>query len=530
MGVRSNNFLVLIGFILFAFSTEADAQWLKRSRKRNPTPTVERVVSETVVNQQVEVVLDTVIQKDTIVDLKSLKLKKSTLNLAVLLPFRKDLVPFKDRVVIDSISGDSIVIPDSQIDTLGLNRLMEVRRDMRVALEFYEGLTYALDSLSKMGVGVSIKTYDTELKTSVVDTIFSKDSILPEAVIGPLSPRVFRSFVNANEVDSISILAPLMSPEEGLKGQVYFGLPDDNEMREDMIKYALSQYRGERVFVVADNGHQEVVQKIKSTFIEAEQIPLYKNVSLESVQTFRDTIVDSIIPNWTFLETKNAALGASVSSILSGIESEPVKSMRMFSTTPSSIYTEQEIDPIHLSNLEFSYPEVYGLPSEEFVDRFFNDRGYVPEVITARAFDLCFDFLLRLVVEKTNEVIGPQAYSASSLDYRPFGTDDFQNVWYRLARFSNLEITSIDPEVPAEQIKPWRRISEHWFCDYLFETEKQLRPEAYKLLEAEFIEKAELDGIEEYSIENEDSCELYLLLRDYPLEEELLTNRDGFFK
>ena len=181
MGVRSNNFLVLIVFILFAFSTEADAQWLKRSRKKNPTPTVERVVPETVVNQQVEVVLDTVVQKDTIADLKSLKLKKSTLNLAVLLPFRKDLVPFKDRVVIDSISGDSIVAPDSQIDTLGLNRLMEVRRDMRVALEFYEGLTYALDSLSKMGVGVSLKTYDTELKTSVVDTIFSKDSILPEA-------------------------------------------------------------------------------------------------------------------------------------------------------------------------------------------------------------------------------------------------------------------------------------------------------------------------------------------------------------
>ena len=188
---------------------------------------------------------------------------------------------------------------------------------------------------------------------------FSKDSILPEAVIGPLSPRVFRSFVNANKVDSIPILAPLMSPEEGLKGQVYFGVPDESELREEMINYALSQYRGERVFVVADNGHQAIVEKIKSTFIEAEQIPLYKNVSLESVQTFRDTIVDSIIPNWTFLETKNAALGASVSSILSGIESEPVKSMRMFSTTPSSIYTEQEMDPIHLSNLEFSYPEVY---------------------------------------------------------------------------------------------------------------------------------------------------------------------------
>ena len=231
MGVRSNNILVLIGFILFVFSTEADAQWLKRLRKKNPTPTVQRVIPETIVDQKVEVSLDTIIQNDTIADLKRLQLTKSTLNLAVLLPFRKDLVPFKDRMIIDSISGDSIVIPDSQIDTLSLNRLMEVRRDMRVALEFYEGLTYALDSLSKMGVSVFLKTYDTELSTAVVDTIFSKDSVFPEAVIGPLSPRVFRSFVNANEVDSIPILAPLMSPEEGLKGQVYFGVPDESEMR-----------------------------------------------------------------------------------------------------------------------------------------------------------------------------------------------------------------------------------------------------------------------------------------------------------
>ena len=151
MGVRSKNVFILIGFILFVFSTEADAQWLKRSRKKNPTPTVEKVVPETIVGQEVEITLDTIIQKDTIADLKTLQFAKTSLNLAVLLPFRKDLVPFEDRVVIDSISGDSIVIPDSQIDTLSLNRLMEVRRDMRVALEFYEGLTYALDSLFKNG-------------------------------------------------------------------------------------------------------------------------------------------------------------------------------------------------------------------------------------------------------------------------------------------------------------------------------------------------------------------------------------------
>lgn len=149
MGVRSKNVIVLIGFILFVFSTEADAQWLKRSRKKNPTPTVEKVVPETIVGQEVEITLDSIIQNDTIADLKTLQFAKTSLNLAVLLPFRKDLVPFEDRIVIDSISGDSIVIPDSQIDTLSLNRLMEVRRDMRVALEFYEGLTYAIDSCQK---------------------------------------------------------------------------------------------------------------------------------------------------------------------------------------------------------------------------------------------------------------------------------------------------------------------------------------------------------------------------------------------
>jgi hypothetical protein len=529
MGIKNNYIFTLVGFILIGVSTEVDAQWLKRSRKKNQTARTEQIRSVIVEEKKLVIDVDTIVQKDTINDLKTHPLSKSKLDVAVLLPFRKDLVPLKDKIVQDTISGDSIVIPNAEIDTLSLNRLMDIRRDMRVALEFYEGLSYAIDSLSKLGLSISLKTYDTELSTTVVDSIFSKDSVLPDAVVGPLSPRVFRSFVKANKVDSIPILAPLMSPEEGLKGQVYFGVPDETELRDEMIEYALSQYRGERVFVVSDNQNIEAFEKIKSIFIEAEQIPLYKNVSIESVQTFRDTIVDSIIPNWTFVETKNAALAASVSSILSGIESEPVKSMRMFTTTPSSIYTERSMDPIHLSNLEFSYPEVYGFPSEEFIEQFYEDRGYVPEVITARAFDLSFDFFLRIAVETANNVVSPQVYSSSSLDYKLFGMDDFQNTWYRLARFSKLEVTPIDSRIPAELIKPWRSIPEHWFCDYLLETEKQLRPEAYKLLEAEFIEKAELDGIEEYSIKDEDSCELYLLLRDYPLEEELLADSNGLF-
>ena len=161
-------------------------------------------------------------QQDTITALTELEVQNPRLRLLALLPFRTDLMPKKDGVEIDSITGDSIVVPNRLIDTLSLVRLIDARRDMRVALSFYQGVQYAIDSLSTLVIEVALTTLDTRLDHQYIEQWTAANPLNYDLVVGPLSPRVIKAFTGSITNDTLPILAPLMSPEEGLKGAVFF--------------------------------------------------------------------------------------------------------------------------------------------------------------------------------------------------------------------------------------------------------------------------------------------------------------------
>jgi hypothetical protein len=520
MGIKRRFFASIITLLLVVSTTEAHSQWLKRSKRGKETS--ENVVLQSAQSVQSAVVTDSLNidirsdQQDTITALTELDVQNPRLRLLALLPFRTDLMPKKDGVEIDSITGDSIVVPNSLIDTLSLVRLIDARRDMKVALSFYQGVQYAIDSLATLGIEVALTALDTRLDHQYIEQWTAANPLNYDLVVGPLSPRVFKAFTGGITNDTLPILAPLMSPEEGLKGAVFFGNPSEEQIRSELLEYAMATYQGERVFIVADDQHREAAATIKNRFLEAKTVELYKNISITDVQSFRDSIIDSIIPNWTFLETKNPSLAASVSSILSGIESEPVKRMRMFTTTASSAYYESPVDPTHLSTLRFTFPETFGLPSDAFIESFESYYGFVPDIMTARAFDLTLDFVLRVATNSTNDVdrvLLPQTYSTSTIDYTTYSENDFVNSQFRLAKISNLNYSAVDRS--TDPVETWPIISEHWFCDYLLAKEKQWRPEAYKLFEIELQKEAESMGDTTFENDQVDSCELYLRFKSY---------------
>ncbi len=274
-------------------TTEAHSQWLKRSKRGKET-------SENVVLQSAQplVVTDSLnidaklYQQDTITALTELEVQNPRLRLLALLPFRTDLMPKKDGVEIDSITGDSIVVPNRLIDTLSLVRLIDARRDMRVALSFYQGVQYAIDSLSTLGIEVALTTLDTRLDHQYIEQWTAANPLNYDLVVGPLSPRVIKAFTGSITNDTLPILAPLMSPEEGLNGAVFFGNPSEEQIRSELLEYAIATYQGERVFIVADDQHREAAAAIKNRFLEAKTVELYKNVSITDVQSFRDSIID----------------------------------------------------------------------------------------------------------------------------------------------------------------------------------------------------------------------------------------------
>lgn len=426
---------------------------------------------------------------DTIYSLAGLISQREHISALFLLPFREDRLSYRDSLVIDSLYSKTVPVDTLRvIDTLALVRQIELRRDMQTALEMYYGIIFALDSAALLGVEVNARFVDTKLSTEQMADFARRDTLPTDMVFGPVSTRVARSYIQSRQDSLVPIFVPFMQPETDLKGRIYFGSTVADQMREKILSYALSQYRGERVFLFADSGQEKARSEVKAVFEEAYEPRLINDLAIEQLPEFRDSMVDSLIPNWAFLETTQSGLAASVVSILNGINAEPKKSMRLFTTTPSLVYFNDQINPIHLSSLVFAYPEIYGRPSTEFIKKFKQHFGFSPSVTTTRAFDMTMDALYRVLVERIKSkdnsnpnrvVTTKQQYAGSDIDYRPFGTNSFQNVAYRLKWVRDLNFSDLDTVLPPEVFKPWPEIPDTWLEDRLLAIEKIRYPDRF---------------------------------------------------
>ena len=477
---------IAFGFLmLFFWPQQIDAQ-RKRSRAKRQEVTV--LAPESAPIDTLSVLSEEKMNViDTLPPLADLITQKERIDALFLLPFREDRLPFRDSLVIDSLySTDTPIDTLRVIDTLALVRQIELRRDMQTALELYYGIAFAVDSARSLGLEVNPRLVDTELSPSQVTDFARRDTVKTDMVFGPVSARVARAYIEARADSMIPLFAPFLQPEEGLKGRIYFGSTVADQMRKKMLSYALDQYRGERVFLIADSAQEKAKSAVKSVFEEVHEVRLINDLAIEQLPEFRDSIVDSLIPNWAFLETTQSGLAASLISILNGINAEPKKSMRVFSTTPSVVYFNNQVNPTHLSALLFAYPEIYGRPTPEFVKSFNKRFGFNPSANTTRAFDLTLDGFYRVLVERirsqedANQLITlKQQYAGSDIDYLPFGSNAYQNVAYRLKWVRDLSFSELDTTIPPEVFKPWPELPDNWLADRLLAIEKMRYPERF---------------------------------------------------
>ena len=477
---------IAFGFLmLFFWPQQIDAQ-RKRSRAKRQEVTV--VAQESAPIDTLSLLSE---KKKSVIDtlppLADLITQKERIDALFLLPFREDRLPYRDSLVIDSLYSTKTSIDTLRvIDTLALVRQIELRRDMQTALELYYGIAFAVDSARSLGLEVNTRFVDTKLSPGQVTDFARRDTVKTDMVFGPISARVVRAYTEARADSMIPLFAPFLQPEEGLKGRIYFGSTVADQMRKKMLSYALDQYRGERVFLIADSAQEKAKSAVKSVFEEAHEVRLINDLAIEQLPEFRDSIVDSLIPNWAFLETTQSGLAASIISILNGINAEPKKSMRVFSTTPSVVYFNDQVNPTHLSALVFAYPEIYGRPTAEFVKSFNRRFGFNPSINTTRAFDLTLDGFYRVLVERIRSQVDAnqlvtlnQQYAGSDIDYLPFGSNAYQNMAYRLKWVRDLSFSELDTTMPPEVFKPWPELPDTWLADRLLAIEKMRYPERF---------------------------------------------------
>jgi LysM repeat protein/ABC-type branched-subunit amino acid transport system substrate-binding protein len=164
----------------------------------------------------------------------------SVIKLALILPFYAS----------ESFIPDSTSINDSTEDS-------DMRAKNNVfkgsgAVEFYEGVLLAMDSLRKEGTKIDLYVYDDEGDTSKTTKIIHKlDSIKPDAIIGPLNSDNARIVSKFCKRTGTIFVPPLVKEDSILKRNPFLFQPTPSSEIEikSSIDY-LSQYQGQNIILV----------------------------------------------------------------------------------------------------------------------------------------------------------------------------------------------------------------------------------------------------------------------------------------
>lgn len=348
-------------------------------------------------------------------------------SLVFMLPFRLDRINMNDRKK-----------TSTQIKT---------RRDLSLSLGFYSGAMVALDSIKKMGLSVNVKTFDTELNQAKVKEILFRESLIGvNAIIGPISGTALDEVAVQAATNNIPVIAPVASERPLSHGNVFYTVPTETVLRDKMLSYMQKIHTDQNVVIIADSTHQVAHDSILSKFPSAQIAKIIDNKSLHLDEFLIQLSEDK--ENWVFVETDQANMVSSVSSILNSAITEEI-SVRMFTTNYSSAFENDAVQVTHLSKLRFAYPSFYRESGNDTFTRAYRKRykGLKPDRYAVRGFDVTFDILLKLAHKnnlfETSKIIGLTEYTGNSFDYFNDWSSGYYNKAAYLMEYDNLRIKEI---------------------------------------------------------------------------------------
>nr|WP_299383650.1 LysM peptidoglycan-binding domain-containing protein [Allomuricauda sp.] len=348
-------------------------------------------------------------------------------KLLFLLPFRLDRIDFNDRKK--------------------TNNQIKTRRDLALSLGFYSGALVALDSIKKMGVSVEVETYDTELSQAKVKEILFRENIWDvSAIIGPVTSGALDEVAVQAASKDIPVISPTASDSQLSHGNVFYSVPKEEVLRKKMLDYLGKIHTDQNVVIIADSTHQVAHDSILSKFPAAQIAKVIDNKSLHLDEFL--IMLSEEKENWVFLETDQANMVSSVSSILNSANTEEI-SVRMFTTDYNMAFENDAISSTHLSNLRFAYPSFYREAGNDAFTKAYRKkfRGINPDRYAVRGFDMTYDILLKLAHKnnlfETSKMVGLTEYTGNSFNYFNEFMSGYYNRAAYLMEYDSLQIKEI---------------------------------------------------------------------------------------
>ena len=336
-------------------------------------------------------------------------------------------------------------------DKEGAEKAISRSNAIKYSLGLYSGALVAVDSIAKLGISVDVQTYDTQLDMNKSREIMRSENLTNvSAIIGPLQQNSLKE-VAANAANyQVPVVAPLAAQSDMSLGNVFFSIPTDEVLRDQMLTYMESQVTDQNMIVIADTVSAAAVDRIIETFPATKIVEVKeeeKNISI-NLEKFL-LMLSEEKENWIFVESNNPEWVTSVTSILNSSNTEDIK-VRMFTTNRNRAFENDVISSTHLSNLNFTYPSPYReIGSDSFVRQYRKRWGSTPDRYAVRGFDLTYDLLLKLAFKanlfEASDLIGLTEYTGNKFNYIRDYTSGFYNTACYIMKYEDMHIKEVKP-------------------------------------------------------------------------------------
>ncbi|MDC1493001.1 LysM peptidoglycan-binding domain-containing protein [Flavobacteriaceae bacterium] len=355
-------------------------------------------------------------------------------KIALLLPFG-----------INEINFDSLQITKSQLKNDKL---------LNLSLDFYIGVSTAIDSIASYGIPVEMDVFDTNNSSkSDIYEIINKNNLKDyDLVVGPLTPDAFNYTSELLTNQSVQLVSPLSKVSDA--PNVINTITSDDILFERIVSFVESDTTLHKKYIISDSDNLITSNKLKERFKNATQF--YSTINDSGVDT-KSLVLDDLDStfvdrkNIVFLETKDQGFVSNVTSILNSFVNDSVQ-ISLFTTSSNKAFSGNNISNYDLSNLNFHYPSInkpldFDLESY-FIKNFNNIYNIIPSKYVIRGYDIMMDLLLRLSSKDFNfkdASLREREHIENKFKYlKNKDSLGYRNISTFIIKYENLELKVID--------------------------------------------------------------------------------------
>ena len=258
-------------------------------------------------------------------------------KIALLLPFYKNLNDTLVASFEDKEEAEQIVLGKS-----------------KMALEFMQGIDFALDSVSRIGMKINVHVLDTRNDSAkVVEIIKSKVLDTMDLIIGPIYSRNMDLVSKKYGSDKNKILvSPLSKSSEFLKNhtstyQINTPFKNQSKILSDFIE---EKFNSQNIIICYDEAEKGLALYMERKLDNSKNNILKMNMIYTHIDSIRDQFLDTQI---VILPSNNRAFVSRMLGTLGGIDSV----FTVFGL--SNIKNYDHLDIENLMHLDTHFPDPY---------------------------------------------------------------------------------------------------------------------------------------------------------------------------